>query len=158
MLTTTRTTWTPELHAQREARRPRIEAHIDASTCYICEQPVANGAAIHGPTGAHWECHSGPIEPCSSPVREPHPAQAPILDKHPRMARANGGSLVHFVIPATGTSLCGHKPKDNAYHMKRRGKWLVWKDDATVPKHMKQCPKCLAAAERLYPAVEDESA
>ena len=62
------------------------------------------------------------------------------------------------MIPATGTSLCGHKPKDTAHHMKLRGKWLAWKDDSTVPAHMKQCPKCLAAAERMYPSIEDESA
>lgn len=154
MLLTTRTIWTPELRALREARRATIDAHIEASTCYICEQPVENGAAIHGPTGAHWKCHSGTVEAYSRPVREQRPTQAPKADMHPRMARANGGSLVHFVIPATGTSLCGHKPKDTAHHMKRRGKWLVWKDDATLPAHMKQCPKCLAAAERLYPAAE----
>ena len=155
---TTRTVLTPEVIAERTARRERIAAHIETNTCHICEQPVADGAAIHGLTGAHWECHNGPIERCPSPIHQPGQTQAPKLDIHPRMARANGGSLVHFVIPATGTSLCGHKPKDTAHHMKRRGKWLVWKDDATVPAHMKQCPKCLAKAQVLYPAVENESA
>ncbi|TCV62726.1 hypothetical protein [Pseudomonas fluorescens] len=155
---TTRTAWAPALNVQREARRAKIEAHIEASTCHICEQPVADGAAIHGPTGAHWECHSGPIELCSRPVPEQRPIQPPKVDMHPRMAHANGGSLVHFVIPATGTSLCGHKPKNTAHHMKQRGKWLVWKEDATVPSFMKQCPKCLAKAQALYPALEDESA
>lgn len=153
---TSRTVWTPEVVEDRAARRERIAAHIEASTCHICKLPVVNGAAIHGPTGAHWECHSDPVVPPTKPVHEPRPIKALKADMHPRMARANGGSLVHFVIPATGTSLCGHKPKDTAHHMKRRGKWLVWKDDATVPAHMKQCSKCLAAAATLYPAVEDE--
>lgn len=157
MLLTTRTAWTPELYALREARRIKIEAHIEASTCYLCEQPVADGAALHGPTGAHWECHSGPIEPPSKSEHVPRPTKVPKADLHPRMARANGGSLVHFVIPPTGMSLCGHKPKNTAHHMKQRGKWLVWKDDATVPVHMKKCSKCLAAAEHLYPKVEVDS-
>ncbi len=155
---TTRTVWTPEIVAERAVRRERIAAHIEADTCHICELPVAGGAAIYDPTGAHWECHSGPIEPCSRPAREPRPMQPSTVDPHPRMAHANGGSLAHFVIPATGTSLCGHKPKNTAHHMKQRGKWLVWKEDATVPAFMKQCPKCLAKAQALYPAVEDESA
>ncbi|MPQ69227.1 hypothetical protein [Pseudomonas sp. MWU12-2323] len=151
----TRTVWTPELIAQREARRANIEAHIDAGTCHICGKPVVNGAAIHGPTGAHWDCHGGPVAPVSTVPHKVSPRQ---FDIHPRMARANGGSLVHFVIQVTGTSLCGHKPKDTARHMQQRGKWLVWKDDATVPAHMKQCQKCLAKAQVLYPAIEDESA
>lgn len=143
--------------AERAARREMIAAHIEASTCHICERPVANGAAIHGPTGAHWECHSGPIEQCSKPVHEQQPMQTQKVDLHPRMARANGGSLVHFVIPANGTALCGHKPKNTAHHMQRRGKWLIWKDHATVPAHMKQCPKCLAKARELYPVIDNES-
>jgi hypothetical protein len=137
--------------ADREARRERIESHLDAGTCHICERPVANGSAIHGPTGAHWECHRGPVE-TSAPVREIRPQAPAKPDMHPRMARANGGSLVHFVIPATETSLCGHKAKHTAHRMKRRGKWLIWKADATVPAHMKQCMKCVAKARALFGA------
>lgn len=153
---TTRSRWTPEMIAEREARRERVEAHLDAGTCHICEQLVADGAAIHGPTGAHWECHRGTVE-ISAPTPVPEiPSQAPHkLDVHPRMGRANGGSLVHFVIPATGTSLCGHKPKHTAHHMKQRGKWFIWKDDATVPAHMQQCQKCMTKARALYPPVDE---
>lgn len=146
--------WSPESVVQRNERRNRVDAHFNAGTCYICEQPVLDGVALHGPTGAHWECHQGPIE--QQPVSVPKRALeqfAPKPDTVPRLARANGGSLVHFVIPATGVSLCGHKPKHTAHHMKRRGKWLGWKDDA-VPGHLKQCTKCLANASKLYPPAD----
>jgi len=150
---TIRSAWPPEMAAERAARREKIATHIEANTCYICEQAVVDGSPIHGPTGAHWECHQGPIEPCTKTAVEPRRDPVPKPDLHPRLARANGGALVHFVIPATATSLCGHKPKDTAHHMKRRGKWLVFKIDATIPEHLKRCQKCLAKAEILYPPV-----
>lgn len=145
--------WSNERVAERNIRREEIASHIEAGTCHICEQVVDDGAAIHGPTGAHWECYSGPVLPSDSP--QPAECQSK-PDTHPRMARANGGALVHFVILTTGVSLCGHKPKDTARHMKQRGKWLIWREDATVPSHMKQCSKCVAKAAVLYPPIHGD--
>ena len=153
---TTKSAWTAENAAERAARREKIATHIEANTCHICEQHVEDGSPIHGPTGAHWECHQGPVEACTRTASEPQQTSVPKPDLHPRLARANGGTLVHFVIPATATSLCGHKPRDTAHHMKRRGKWLVFKIDAAIPSHLKHCQKCLAKAEILYPPVEGE--
>jgi hypothetical protein len=160
---TQRVTWTPEIIAERDARHEKIDKCIDAGTCYICDQPVTDGAALHGPTGAHWECHRPPYEDVGTlagAIKEMdrligllNPAST---DTHPRMALANGGQLVHFVIPATGTALCGHKPRDTAYHMRRRGRWRYWKLDADVPGHMRQCAKCKAKALIDYPPLDDE--
>jgi hypothetical protein len=147
--------WTPEQIAERGARHAWIDQCFEAGVCHICEKPVADGEPIHGPTGAHWECHGGPIEVLDRQIRELKQV-AVSTDMHPRMARANGGQLVHLVIPATGTALCGHKPRDTAHHMRQRGKWLYWKLDAVVPGHMRQCGKCKARALVKYPPLEDE--
>lgn len=156
--------WAPERIAERDARHDKIDKCIEAGLCYLCDQPVADGAALHGPTGAHWECHRaalGEVGTLSSAIKEMdrligllNPVST---DTHPRMALANGGQLVHFVIPATGTSLCGHKPRDTATHMRSRGRWRYWKLDADVPGHMRQCEKCKAKAMVNYPPLEDES-
>ncbi|NMX92528.1 hypothetical protein HBO03_15430 [Pseudomonas sp. WS 5086] len=57
-----REVWTPERIAERDARHDKIDKCIEAGLCYICDQAVADGAALHGPTGAHWECHRAPFE------------------------------------------------------------------------------------------------
>lgn len=155
------TAWTPEKVAERDARNAKIDECIQAGLCYKCDKPVADGAARHGPTGAHWECHRAPFEESDRVIEELDRLIGELnprsTDIHPRMARANGGQLVHFVIPATNTSLCGHKPRDSAHHMRRRGKWLFWKLDAVVPGHMKQCDKCKEKALVKYPPLKDES-
>lgn len=155
--------WTPERIAERDARHERIDQCIEAGLCYICDKPVADGAALHGPTGAHWECHRPPFEEVgslTSTIKELDRLIEALnprsTDTQPRMVLANGGHLVHFVIPSTGTSLCGHKPRDNARHMRRRGKWLYWKLDAVVPDHLKLCGKCKDKALTDYPPLEDE--
>lgn len=159
-----RKVWTPERIAERDARHDKIDKCIEAGLCYICDQAVADGAALHGPTGAHWECHRAPFEGVdnlSTAIKEIDRLLGVLkpvsTDTHPRLALANGGQLVHFVIPATGTSLCGHKPRDTATHMRSRGRWRYWKLNADVPGHMKQCPKCKAKAMVSYPPLEDES-
>lgn len=42
----------------REDHRAFRAWHCENGTCYICEQPVVNGQARHGATGAHWICHA----------------------------------------------------------------------------------------------------
>lgn len=157
-------TWTPERIAERDARRQKIDKCIEAGLCYICDNPVADGAALHGPTGAHWECHRAPFDEVGTVVSAIQEMDRLIgllnpvsTDTHPRMALANGGHLVHIVIPATGISLCGHKPRDTAHHMRRRGRWRFWKVDADVPGHMTQCATCKAKAMVNYPPLDDES-
>lgn len=88
--------------------------------------------AKHGATGAHWECS----EKLRSVVfaRETHNS-----DTTPKLARASGGFLVHWVIPSLGRSLCGHKPQDTARLMRTRGRWLYLQ---SKPQHMKMCVKC----------------
>lgn len=44
-------------NAAGESFRERIARHREAGTCHICGQPVENGQAIHGVTGAHWDCN-----------------------------------------------------------------------------------------------------
>jgi hypothetical protein len=148
-------TWTPEKIAERDAHHAWIDQCIKAGLCHMCEKPVADGEPRHGPTGAHWACHRAPLEELDRLIGELNPVEVN-TDTHPRMARANGGQLVHFVIPATGTALCGHKPRDTAHHMRQRGKWHYWKLDAVVPGHMKQCEKCKSRALVKYPPLEDE--
>lgn len=144
---------TEEQIAERDARYELIASHIAASTCYMCGQVVEMFAPKHGPTGAHWECHREPFEAMNRYMDEVNPLRK---DPTPRMARANGGSLVHIVVPMTNTSLCGHKPKDTAYRMKQRGKWLFYSDAWEPRPHQKICPKCQAVAVVKYPPVEGE--
>lgn len=136
---------------ERDARHELIRRHVTAGTCYLCGLPVETFAPKHGPSGAHWECHREPYEALEKFQAEYFPKPAASTDPHPRMAFANGGHLVHFVIPATGTALCGHKPADKARHMKTRGKWLYLKDQRNVPDGYRQCGKCLTQAAARYP-------
>lgn len=147
----------PSEFAAREERERRIDAHYAAGTCHICELVVEPGSAVYGLTGAHWDCHrpSVPEAPHLEPVK-PEERSEP-KDIRPRLARANGGHLVHIVIPFTGTSLCGHKPKDTAHHMTRRGKWLYWKLDATIPTHLRLCAKCESKALIRFPPADEST-
>lgn len=37
--------------------RDLIEKHKDEGTCLLCGKPVEDGQAVHGLTGAHYECY-----------------------------------------------------------------------------------------------------
>lgn len=75
----------------------------------------------------------------------------------PRMVIANGGHLVHVLPPNSNTSLCGHTPRNTAWRMKRRGKWMLLREDADLSSSaFKRCAKCEAKAIKLYPPVEED--
>lgn len=157
---TTRIRRTPEQIAERDARNAKIDQCIGAGLCYICDQKVDPNDGVHGPTGAHWDCQCPPSAEKPITVVPPAPATAApssiSMETQPRLAHANGGHLVHIVIPATNTSLCGHKPRNTAHVMRQRGKWMLWKLDAVVPATMKMCEKCEKKALIDYPPLEDQ--
>jgi hypothetical protein len=125
---------------RRETREERIDRHYEASTCWLCEGPVLDGQARYNITGAHYDCHTAEYGEFKRLTVERINDIDISLSSDPRIARANGGGLTHFVVPRTRITLCGHKPKDKAHHMRTRGKWLYLKE----PTH-KFCEKCAQA-------------
>ncbi len=107
-----------------------IAEHRDIGTCWLCGGRVERAQGYHGATGAHWEC---------SKALTTQYARLTHSDSTPFLARANGGFFVHTVDPVTGTSLCGHKPKDTARQMRPRARWIPLD---RVPRGFKRCPHC----------------
>lgn len=112
-----------------------ISEHREAGTCWLCGGQVERSQGYHGATGVHWTC-SDALTTRFAALN--HSESAALF-----LARANGGFFVHTVDPVTGSSLCGHKPKDTARHMRPRGRWLRLE---RVPRGFKRCPHCARIA------------
>lgn len=132
-------------------KRALVEQHKEAGTCYLCAHPIVWGTeGVYSPTGAHYDCEWPNGQPN---YREVLGSLVQSVDRliddmglrptqiKPRPARANGGGLIHYVRPKTGKALCGHAPKNTAWHMKRRGKWNYFTPDKDFSKS-RFCEEC----------------
>jgi len=110
---------------EREEFQQMIAGHIAAGTCYLCNQPVAEGERRHGVTGAHCDCANG----------LPHPAvrrrQGGVS-----LARLPKGSVLHIVDRSTKASRCGAGNGAPA----SRESW-VWCDTSAARYEI--CAKCV---------------
>lgn len=116
-----------------------IEHCYDADVCHVCGKTVLYGPeseGIYTITGAHYSCEFPNGRTQSQTLRElasefdqltTRSDNMPTA-KEPALARANGGFLLHWVVPHTGRSLCGHQPARNASRMRQRGRWLYLKE------------------------------
>jgi len=112
-----------------------IAEHFDSGSCWLCGEDVDRSKGYHGATGAHWACSAALMKQDETLSRNPSLKQF--------LARANGGHFVHTVDPASGASLCGHRPKDTARRMRPRARWIPV---ASVPRGFKRCPHCARIA------------
>lgn len=108
----------------------------DRGICWLCHQPVLEGQARHGSNGGHWECNEKLDEDMAAIFGKTEARETGLYK-----ARAAGGGLFHMVDKATGAALCGHKPKNNARHMRDRGRWIPIKDEYPVT-----CRGCIKAS------------
>lgn len=124
--------------------REQKELCQDEGVCYVCGRTIKWGVdAVYSIWGSHYDCEYPQGRPLWAHLdQQVKKAQALVEDSGPpRLAVANGGSLLHWVNPFTGRALCGHKPADNAWRMKKRGKWLYFKDGADVSER-RWCEGC----------------
>jgi hypothetical protein len=137
-----------------------IDLCYEEGVCHVCGKTVLYGhdqPGVYTITGAHYDCEfpngrNADLESLTSLAKKLGLAENKYahLPSTPQLAWANGGSLLHWVIPNKNRALCGHQPKDNAWRMKQRGKWLFLKDGADVTDR-KFCQKCLEKHAELYP-------
>jgi len=69
----------------------------------------------------------------------------------PVKARANGGHMLHWVVPNIGVALCGRYPGNSAKRMRKRGMWLPLPSDANN-QWLKPCKSCASANALRAPA------
>lgn len=99
-----------------------------SGTCAHCGKLVASGESLFSITGAHWDCHDGKVT--SALARE-----TPRLE----VCRAGSGTTLHIVDRKTGTALCGFRPRNRAWQMRKRGGWHPVQHEAAT------CPECIRA-------------
>lgn len=137
--------------------REQIEFCIDEGVCCLCGKSIRWGHdAVYTINGAHYECQFPEGRPKMLDVRlstiigQPlkageHAAFGTTSD--PVRARANGGHVLHWVVPSTGVALCGRYPANNARRMRKRGMWLPVGDNAKTG-WLRNCEKCAASQEK----------
>jgi hypothetical protein len=101
-----------------DERKARIEACRLKGICSKCEKPINDGDGIYSIGYMHWECYQDIVN-----LPEHHFSSASVCTGFSH-CRANGGELIHLVDNSTDTAKCGHKPKDTAFRMRTRGKWI----------------------------------
>ncbi|WHS57365.1 MULTISPECIES: hypothetical protein [Pseudomonas] len=139
--------------------REFIEFCIDEGVCCLCGKSIRWGHdAVYTINGAHYECQFPDGRP-ASPIGNLSPL---IFGKqgigssgfgdspHPVLARANGGHVLHWVVPQTGVALCGHKPKNNNWKMKARGRWFLVPASADLTKR-RLCHSCDGKHDKAFP-------
>ncbi|MBK4736120.1 hypothetical protein [Noviherbaspirillum pedocola] len=93
-----------------------IEKHTSAQeavdTCGHCGKPVTSDEQLYSITGAHWACHQQQVSSVLA-------AETPRLE----VCRAGSAPVLHIVNRNTGTALCGYRPRNRAYQMRKRGGW-----------------------------------
>lgn len=112
--------------------------------CQHCDKPIEDGQPWHTLAEMHYDCYEskfGKVVP-----RDPLPAldlapKTPVFEGV-KLARANGGHLVHVVVGDTGRALCGHSPANTSHIMRMRGKWNFLPDGWTPSGGVRLCAKC----------------
>lgn len=145
--------------------REHIDLCVDHGLCCHCGKAIQWGVdAVYSINGAHYDCQFPNGNPASQfePLRsrallEPALARKPDIGfgvaTQPALARANGGHVLHWVVPVTGAAMCGHQPKNNSSRMRNRGKWLPLPDGADVTRRA-ICGSCAAKHAHQYPDLQ----
>nr|WP_192963406.1 hypothetical protein [Pseudomonas fluorescens] len=130
--------------------RDQIEYCIDEGVCCLCGKSIVWGQdAVYTINGAHYECQfpdgrSRILDTgLSTLLGSAKPGDHAIfgLASEPARARANGGHVLHWVVPNTGVALCGKYPANSAKRMRKRGMWLPLKADANT-QWLRPCETC----------------
>lgn len=104
-----------------------IAHHIQAGTCYLCQQPVTQDERRHGITGAHCDCANG----------LPHPAVQQRM-AGVSLARMPGEAMLHIVDRSSGASRCGAGLTTG---MQAKGTSWEW-SEPSAPRY-EICSKCV---------------
>ncbi|HDS1721727.1 hypothetical protein NPS53_09455 [Pseudomonas putida] len=131
--------------------RAQIEFCIDEEVCCHCGKSIRWGQeAVYTINGAHYQCQfpegrSKALDTRLSDILgkplKPGEHAAFGTSSVPVKARANGGHVLHWVVPNTGVALCGRYPAHNAKRMRKRGMWLPLPAD-TKSQRLKACESC----------------
>lgn len=140
--------------------REHIDFCIDQGVCCLCGKTLKWGQdAVYTINGAHYECQFPEGRPktldtrLSELVGRPlKPGEHAVFGTNTQAvpARANGGHVLHWVVPSKGVALCGRYPANSAKRMRKRGMWLPF-GTAAAPTWLKSCEKCGTKQERLAP-------
>ena len=141
--------------------RDQIEFCIDEGLCCHCGKTIRWGQdAVYTINGAHYECQfpegrskALDVRPSDLLGRPMKPGEHAIFgaSSEPVKARANGGHMLHWVVPNTGVALCGRYPGNSAKRMRKRGMWLPLPSDANN-QWLKPCKSCASANALRAPA------
>lgn len=145
--------------------REQIDFCIDEGVCCHCGKSIRWGHdAVYTINGAHYDCQflgGRPRTPFDSASKvafdeDVNRSLSPSFGEsaEPALARANGGHVLHWVVPKTGVAMCGHMPKNNSWKMKARGKWLLVPAGADLTKR-RVCPACDAKHDKAFPKSQD---
>lgn len=131
--------------------REQIEFCIDEGVCCHCGKTIRWGHdAVYTINGAHYECQfpegrstipGTGIRALLGPSLKPGEHAAFGSTSDPVRARANGGHVLHWVVPNTGVALCGRYPANNAKRMRKRGMWLALRESAQTD-WLRPCDTC----------------
>jgi len=144
--------------------REQIEFCMDEGVCCHCGKAIRWGHdPVYSINGSHYDCQFPNGRPAS-----PFESVGKLLfgeetkrnstssfgeGVQPALARANGGHVLHWVVPNTGVAMCGHKPKNTSWKMKARGKWLRVPAGADVTGR-RVCPTCASKHVKAFPELQ----